>query len=133
MRLGVARSFQSPSQKQEFCMSRDYFTQHVIAGKKRDASDGALFDKFEPSTGMVLARVAAGTSADVDAAVAAARAQFDAGAWSKLPGAARAKMLYRLADLLERETEKFVEILAREQGRPVMEMRMLDLPMSIDT
>ncbi|MET0544046.1 MAG: aldehyde dehydrogenase family protein, partial [Variovorax sp.] len=57
-----------------------YSTQHFIAGQKRDASDGARFDKFEPASGQVLARVAAGTTHDVDAAVAAARAQFDGGA-----------------------------------------------------
>ncbi|MDM0111447.1 aldehyde dehydrogenase family protein [Variovorax sp. J22R133] len=114
-------------------MSNEYSTQHLIAGERRKASDGALFDKFEPSTGDVLARVAQGTTQDVDAAVAAARAQFDGGEWSKLPGAARARLLLKLADLLERDAEKFVAILAREQGRTLMEMRMLDLPNSIDT
>ncbi|WP_218509954.1 aldehyde dehydrogenase family protein [Variovorax sp. dw_308] len=110
-----------------------YSTRHFIAGQQRDASDGACFDKFEPASGQVLARVAAGTTQDVDAAVAAARAQFDGGAWSRMPGAQRGKLLNKLADLLERDAEKMVEVLAREQGRPLMEMRMLDLPVSIDT
>lgn len=114
-------------------MSASQTHQHLIAGTSRDASDGALFDKFEPSSGALLAKVAAGTARDVDAAVAAARAQFDGGEWSRMPGAARGRLLHRLADLLERDAESFVELLAREQGRPVMEMRMLDLPMSIDT
>jgi betaine-aldehyde dehydrogenase/succinate-semialdehyde dehydrogenase/glutarate-semialdehyde dehydrogenase len=107
--------------------------QHLIDGRKQNASDGVFFDKFEPATGVVMARVAAGTSADVDAAVAAARAQFDGGEWSRLPGAARAKLLNTLADLLERDAEKFVDLLAREQGRPAMEMRMMDVPVSVDT
>ncbi|MDR2186719.1 MAG: aldehyde dehydrogenase family protein [Azonexus sp.] len=107
--------------------------QHLIAGKSQNASDGAVFDKFEPSTGKLLAQVAAGTSDDVDDAVAAARAQFDGGEWSRMPGAARGRLLNRLADLLERDANHFVDILGREQGRPVMEMRMLDLPVSIDT
>ncbi|MFT3760211.1 aldehyde dehydrogenase family protein [Thauera sp.] len=106
---------------------------HLIAGASRDASDGALFDKFEPSNGRVMAQVAAGTLQDVDAAVAAARAQFDGGEWSRMPGAERGRLLLRLADLLERDAERFIELLAREQGRPVMEMRMLDLPVAIDT
>ena len=50
-----------------------------------------------------------------------------------MPGAARAQLLHRLADLLEHDAERFVELLAREQGRPAMEVRMMDLPMSIDT
>lgn len=114
-------------------MSKDYSTQHLIAGQKRGASNGERFQKFEPSSGEVLASVAAGTTEDVDAAVAAARAQFYGGAWSRMPGAERGRLLHKLADLLERDAEKFVEVLAREQGRPLMEMRMLDLPVSIDT
>ncbi len=106
---------------------------HLIDGRKQNASDGAFYDKFEPATGAVMARVAAGTSADVDAAVAAARAQFDSGEWSRLPSAARAKLLNTLADLLERDAEKFVDLLAREQGRPAMEMRLMDVPVSVDT
>lgn len=114
-------------------MSASQTHHHLIAGASREASDGACFDKFEPSSGRLLARVAAGTSRDVDEAVAAARGQFDGGEWSKLPGAARGRLLNRLADLLERDAERFVELLAREQGRPVMEMRMLDVPVSVDT
>jgi phenylacetaldehyde dehydrogenase len=114
-------------------MSVAYTLKHLIAGKEREASLGEWFEKFEPSTGSPLARVPAGTEADVDLAVRAARSEFDGGSWSKLPGAARARLLHALADLLERDAERFVELLAREQGRPVMEMRMMDLPMSIDT
>ncbi len=110
-----------------------FHTSHLIAGQWRESASGAAFDKFEPATGAVLTRVAAGGAADVDAAVAAARQQFDGGEWSKLPGAARARLIHRLADLLERDAERFEQILAREQGRPIMEMRMLDLPMAVDT
>lgn len=114
-------------------MTADYTLTHRIAGEPCDAAHGEWFEKFEPCTGHLLARVAAGTEADVDRAVRAARAAFDGGPWSRLPGAARAQLLHRLADLLEHDAERFVELLAREQGRPAMEVRMMDLPMSIDT
>ncbi|MCA8258400.1 aldehyde dehydrogenase family protein [Burkholderia sp. AU31624] len=114
-------------------MTAEYTLQHRIAGDACDAAQGEWFEKFEPCTGHLLARVAAGTGADVDRAVRAARAEFDGGHWRRLPGAARAKLLNRLADLLEHDAERFVELLAREQGRPAMEVRMMDLPMSIDT
>ena len=114
-------------------MAAEYTLKHRIAGEQREAARGEWFEKREPCTGQLLARVAAGTDADVDLAVRAARAQFDGGAWSRLPGAARAQLLHGLADLLERDAERFVELLAREQGRPAMEVRMMDLPMSIDT
>ena len=79
----------------------------------------------------LLARVAAGTGADVDRPCA--RPRGIRRILAPLPGAARAKLLNRLADLLEHDAERFVELLAREQGRPAMEVRMMDLPMSIDT
>jgi len=110
---------------------------HLIQGEASDActntGNPAWFDKHEPATGAVMARVAAGTAADVDAAVAAARAQFDGGAWSALPGAARARLMHKLADLLEARTEELATLLAQEQGRAIMETRMLDLPMAVDT
>ena len=99
-------------------MTAEYTLQHRIAGDACDAAQGEWFEKFEPCTGHLLARVAAGTGADVDRAVRAARAEFDGGSWRRLPGAARAKLLNRLADLLEHDAERFVELLAREQGRP---------------
>ncbi|NMG49689.1 aldehyde dehydrogenase family protein [Azoarcus communis] len=106
---------------------------NLIAGEWRSAHAGATFDKLAPASGQLLAQVANSSSADVDAAVAAARAQFDGGEWSRLPGAERGRLLNRLADLLARDAEQFAHILAVEQGRPLMEMRMLDVPMSIDT
>ncbi|NMG71202.1 aldehyde dehydrogenase family protein [Parazoarcus communis] len=106
---------------------------NLIAGEWRSAHAGATFDKLAPASGQLLAQVANSSSADVDAAVAAARAQFDGGEWSRLPGAERGRLLNRLADLLARDAEQFAHLLAVEQGRPLMEMRMLDVPMSIDT
>lgn len=106
---------------------------NFIAGEWRSAHAGATFDKLAPASGQLLAQVANSSSADVDAAVAAARAQFDGGEWSRLPGAERGRLLNRLANLLARDAEQFAHILAVEQGRPLMEMRMLDVPMSIDT
>ena len=61
---------------------------HVIAGRKRDTSDGA---------GTVMAQMAAVTAADITAV----RQHFDQGEWSGLPGAARARLLHRLADKFE--------------------------------
>lgn len=110
-----------------------YPSLNFIAGEWRAAATQATFAKLAPTSGAVLAEVANSGAADVDAAVAAARAQFDGGEWSRLPGAERGRLLNKLADLLARDAERFAHILALEQGRPLMEMRMLDLPMSIDT
>ena len=54
-------------------------TQAYIDGAFVDAADGATFDSFAPATGQVIAKIAACGEADVDRAVAAARAAFDGG------------------------------------------------------
>ena len=72
--------------------------------------------KFEPCTGHLLARVAAGTGADVDGPCAARGIRRRIPAPLARRGAG--KLLNRLADLLEHDAERFVELLAREQGRP---------------
>jgi acyl-CoA reductase-like NAD-dependent aldehyde dehydrogenase len=103
-----------------------------IGGEWRDAADGETFDVVAPSTEEHLATVAAASAADVDDAVAAARAQFEGGAWSRLTGADRGLLLQRLADLIERDIEIFVTLEALDIGRPAFEPRVVDLPNVID-
>lgn len=103
-----------------------------IGGAWRDAADGATFEVVAPHTEELLGTVASASAADVDAAVAAARAQFDGGAWSQLTGAERGLLLNRLADLIERDREIFVTLEALDIGRPVFEPRMIDVPLVVD-
>ncbi len=81
-------------------------TQMLIDGVWREAAGGGTFQKISPVTESVLVELPAGGAADVDAAVAAAHAQFEGGAWSKLSSRDRAALLHRLADLIERDAEK---------------------------
>ncbi len=108
-------------------------TDLLIGGTWRASSSGETFTKIDPASEEVLAEVAAATEEDVDAAVRAARAQFETGEWSKLPGAARGALLNRLADLIERDAEKLATIQSLEGGQPLMEPKMLDIPMTIAT
>jgi acyl-CoA reductase-like NAD-dependent aldehyde dehydrogenase len=110
----------------------DVATQLFIGGQWRDAADGATFKVISPSTEEQIAEVAAAGEADVDAAVRAAREQFDGGAWSQLSGAARARLLWRLADLIERDIETLATLEAHDVGRPAFEPRMVDLPHTVD-
>src|SRR3954467_7318300 len=80
-------------------------TQLFIGGEWRDAANGATFDVVAPAYEQHLATVAAAGAEDVDAAVAAARAQSDGGAWARLAPADRGLLLFRLADLIERDIE----------------------------
>ena len=107
--------------------------QHFIQGQSCAASDGATMDLISPITERVHGRAARGTAADVDAAVRAARAQLDGGAWSTMPGSQRAILINKLADLVERDAEKIADMDAMCIGRPPIEPRLLDLPNAIGT
>ncbi len=101
---------------------------HFINGAFAPAASGKSVDTFEPATGTLLAKVAAGNKADVDAAVAAARkAQVP---WSKLPGHARARHLYALARMIQRHGRLIAVIEALDNGKPIRETRDIDIPLA---
>jgi acyl-CoA reductase-like NAD-dependent aldehyde dehydrogenase len=110
----------------------DVPTQLFIGGQWQDAADGATFTAISPSTEEPIAEVAAAGEADVAAAVAAARKTFDGGAWSQLAPADRGRLLYRLADLIERDAEIIATLEAHDVGKPVFEPRMVEIPHTID-
>ena len=91
-------------------------TQLLIDGQLRDAEGGATFTTFDPAHGADLAEVARATAADVDAAVAAARGAFD-GAWAKTAPAKRTRMLNRLAQLLDDQTDALATLESRNNGK----------------
>lgn len=107
--------------------------QHFIAGKSQQASDGAVMDLISPVTEAVIAHAAKGTSADVDIAVAAARQQFDGGAWRMMTGSQRGVLINRLADLVARDADALADMDANCIGRVSIEPRLLDLPNAIET
>lgn len=106
--------------------------ENFVGGHFCPAVSGETFVKLEPATGAELASVAASGQADVNAAVTAAKAAFQ-GVWRDMTANQRGMKLHHLADLIERDAEQIITLLAREQGRPTIEMRMMDIPMSVDT
>jgi aldehyde dehydrogenase (NAD+) len=100
---------------------------HLIGGRVTVPADDGLFDTFEPSTGQVLARVSQGTAADVDAAVAAARAAQPG--WEALGGHGRARHLYALARLVQRHARLLAVVEALDNGKPIRETRDIDVPL----
>ena len=89
----------------------------LIDGELRDAASGATFATHNPATGGLLAEVARAGREDVDAAVAAARSAFE-GAWAKTSPAKRARMLNRLAQLLDERTDDLATLESRNNGKP---------------
>jgi aldehyde dehydrogenase (NAD+) len=80
------------------------------------------YETISPATEETLAVIGQATKADVEHAVAAARAAFDDG-WSSIPGSERAKYLFRIARILE-------ELESMNGGKPIKESRDVDLPLA---
>ncbi len=99
---------------------------HFIAGAFTQPAQ--QFETLEPATGKPLAKLARGTAADVEAAVAAARkAQAP---WAKLPGHARARHLYALARMIQRHARLIAVVEAIDNGKPIRETRDIDVPLA---
>ncbi|MFZ3582994.1 aldehyde dehydrogenase family protein [Loktanella sp. DJP18] len=89
---------------------------------------GTLFAVMNPATDTLLAQVSQGTQADVDAAVKAARKAQPA--WAK-DGHARAKVLYAIARILQKQSRLFAVLETLDNGKPIRESRDIDVPQAI--
>jgi aldehyde dehydrogenase (NAD+) len=90
-------------------------TRNFIGGAWRDAADGRTYPTINPTTGEVLAEVARSGSADVDAAVAAARDAFPA--WKATPAPLRANYLYQVANVAQAREDELVRFICQEHGK----------------
>ena len=100
---------------------------HEIGGERVGPAEGERFETRNPATGAVLARVAQGSAADVDRAVAAARAAQPA--WQDLGGAGRARHLYALARHVQKQSRLLAVLESLDNGKPIRESRDLDVPL----
>src|SRR5438552_7772388 len=97
--------------------------------------DGATeFDTINPATGDVLTQIASASAEDVDRAVVAARRAFEdrSGAWRKLSASERGRLIWKLADLVEKNIDEMAELETLDNGKPIFESRYVDMPMVID-
>ena len=106
-------------------------TKLLINNKWVNSASGKTFPTINPSTGEIITQVAEADAADVDIAVAAARAAFDKGAWRKMSAAERGLLLYRLADLIEKHREELAELEALDNGKPYHVALAADLNLTI--
>jgi phenylacetaldehyde dehydrogenase len=104
----------------------------LIGGKWQDAASGKTFDTYNPATGEVLARVAEGDREDIDRAVKAARKAFEESAWATMTASERGKLMWKLADLLEKNLEEFATLESLDNGKPLTIARAADVPLAVD-
>jgi acyl-CoA reductase-like NAD-dependent aldehyde dehydrogenase len=100
----------------------------LIGGELRPAASGATFKNLSPIDGRVLADVAACEAADVDAAVAAARASFERGDWAGQAPAARKRVLLRFADAVAAAAEELALLETLDVGKPIRDSLNVDVP-----
>ena len=99
-----------------------------IGGEFVDPIDGTPFKSVNPATEEVLSEVVAAGPADVDRAVAAARAAYT-GPWSAMPGRERGKYLFRIARLVQERARELAVLESVDNGKPIRESRDVDLPL----
>jgi aminomuconate-semialdehyde/2-hydroxymuconate-6-semialdehyde dehydrogenase len=103
--------------------------QNFVNGRFVEPIGGGYLDNIEPATGKPYSQVADSDAHDVDLAVAAAEKAF--GDWAKKPAAERSRFLLRIADLIERDLEKFARAESIDTGKPISLARTLDIPRAI--
>ncbi len=100
---------------------------HFINGTCQAPGAGEYFETIDPSNGEKLASVAQGSSADIDAAVRAARAAFPK--WRALTPHVRARYLYALARLVQKHSRLLAVLETMDNGKPIRESRDIDIPL----
>jgi gamma-glutamyl-gamma-aminobutyraldehyde dehydrogenase len=108
-------------------------TRHFIDGDYVDSVQGGRFETVNPANGETLAEMSAGTSADIDRAVASARSSFKSGVWAKMNPRSRMRILYRFAKLVEESTEELAVLDTLDMGKPISDMLSVDVPSVAET
>jgi gamma-glutamyl-gamma-aminobutyraldehyde dehydrogenase len=105
-----------------------YETRHFINGAYVDSQDGARLAVINPATGVELTTVSAGSAADIDLAVQAAKRCFASKVWSRRAPRERLAVMSKFAALIEAHTEKFALLDTLTMGKPIRDMVGIDIP-----
>jgi len=104
----------------------------LIGGAWVEAQGGERLDSLNPATGKVLASIPSGDARDVDLAVRAAREALHSPAWRDLTGAQRARLLWKMADLMEAHLDELAELESLDQGKPLWVGKYAEIPGGIE-
>src|SRR5205809_1652521 len=101
--------------------------QLFIDGEWRDAASGKTIEVVNPATEEVIAEVASATRADVDAAVASARAALD-GPWGKMSARDRGRIVWKIGEKLMEQADEIARLETLHNGKPIFESRQIEVP-----
>ena len=96
---------------------------HYIDGEFVDSIDGDTFDVLDPVTNEPYMKAASGKSADIDRAVAAAKAAFESGEWSQALPRQRSRVLHRIADIMETRGDQLAAMECFDTGLPIKQAK----------
>ncbi len=100
-----------------------------IGGKWVESASGKTFPTINPATGETLTVVAEGDERDAAAAAEAARKAFESGPWPEMSAAERARLLWKIGDLVDKYNEELGTLETLDNGKPIFESRQIDMPM----
>jgi gamma-glutamyl-gamma-aminobutyraldehyde dehydrogenase len=103
----------------------------VIDGERVPSASGKTFVNITPRNGRVLNHVAQCDTADVDSAVRSARRAFEDGRWRKLHYRDKKRVLFKLAEIMEREAETLAVLESLDVGKPITNALQGDIPSAI--
>jgi acyl-CoA reductase-like NAD-dependent aldehyde dehydrogenase len=103
--------------------------QLIIDGQAVDAASGKTFTTWNPATEEPITTVAEAGVEDVDRAVRAARKAFDDGPWPRMKAIERARVLWRIGDLVLQHADEIARLETLDNGKPILESRHVDIDM----
>lgn len=106
-------------------------TQMLINGQFVNSADGRTFETINPATEEIITNVQQAGVEDVNRAVAAAREAFDNGPWRRMLPRERGQLLYKLADLIEQNTDELAELESLDNGKALAFSKGFDLDITV--
>lgn len=97
--------------------------QMLIDGRWTNGAEGGVVERRSPGHGVVVSRYQAGTKADAERAIAAARHAFDDGPWSRMTGAERSNIILKAADLIAARADELAYLDCIESGKPISQAK----------
>ena len=97
------------------------------------SSSNKTFQSINPATEQVIADIQWASSSDVNQAVEAARQAFDKGPWSRYSASDRSALLYKLSQLIEKNSEELAHLESIDAGKPINDARAIDVGYAIAT
>lgn len=109
--------------------SSNFQTKLFINNQWVNSSTGKVFPTINPATEQVITEIQYGSPADIDKAVDAAKEAFE-GPWRRFTAVQRANLLYKLADLIDKNKEELINMECLDNGKPISELTYIDLPVT---